>query len=222
MTEHKEISAVVFDFGGVLTTTTMPERVRPLVAELGVPWSALEEGFAKYRKLMDGGYMDYNEMYSKIWADAGVTVDAETQAKILAEDVASYLYGNARTVKWMAALKAAGYGIGILTNMCTEFADKFREHFPECIALADEVVSANTTKPESFGLSIIEAYAMNRPVRAKRFGGAAEVMAAVEAARAPSFREAVLALYGSDRFAARTLAAYRELAGDGREGMAKA
>ena len=140
MTEHKEISAVVFDFGGVLTTTTMPERVRPLVAELGVPWSALEEGFAKYRKLMDGGYMDYNEMYSKIWADAGVTVDAETQAKILAEDVASYLYGNARTVKWMAALKAAGYGIGILTNMCTEFADKFREHFPECIALADAMV----------------------------------------------------------------------------------
>jgi len=82
---------------------------------------------------------------------------------------------------------------------------------PECLSIADEVVSANTTKPESFGLSIVEAYAMNKPVRAKRFGGAAEVMEAVENAGARSFREAVLPLYGVDRFAERTLAVYREL-----------
>ena len=51
---------------------------------------------------------------------------------------------------------------------------------PECISIADEIVSANTTKPETFGLSVIEAYAMNKTVRAKRFGGVAEVMEAVE------------------------------------------
>ena len=83
---------------------------------------------------------------------------------------------------------------------------------PECLAIADEVISANTTKPESFGLSVIEAYAMNRPVRARRFGGVAEVMAAVEAAGAPSLRDAVLSLYGIDKFTERTLAAYREVA----------
>jgi len=81
---------------------------------------------------------------------------------------------------------------------------------PECISLADEVVSANTTKPESFGLSIVEAYAMNKPVRAKRFGGAAEVMEAVERRGAASFREAVIALYGMERFAKQTLAVYRQ------------
>lgn len=81
---------------------------------------------------------------------------------------------------------------------------------PECIAVADEVVSANTVKPESFGLSIIEAYAMNKPVRAKRFGGAAEVMDAVAASGAPSYREAVLRLYGAGQFAERILAVYRE------------
>ena len=81
---------------------------------------------------------------------------------------------------------------------------------PECIAIADEIVSANTTKPETFGLSVIEAYAMNKPVRAKRFGGVAEVMEEVEKAGKPTLREAVIALYGQDLQAERTLAAYRE------------
>ena len=85
-----------------------------------------------------------------------------------------------------------------------------QEKIPECISIADEIVSANTTKPETFGLSVIEAYAMNKPVLAKRFGGVAEVMAAVEKAGKPTLREAVIALYGQDLQAERTLAAYRE------------
>ena len=85
-----------------------------------------------------------------------------------------------------------------------------QEKIPECISIADEIVSANTTKPETFGLSVIEAYAMNKPVRAKRFGGVAEVMAAVEAAGKPTLRDAVLSLYGLGRQAERTCAAYRE------------
>ena len=85
-----------------------------------------------------------------------------------------------------------------------------QEKIPECISIADEIVSANTTKPETFGLSVIEAYAMTKPVRAKRFGGVAEVMEAVEKAGKPTLREAVIALYGQDLQAERTLAAYRE------------
>ena len=82
---------------------------------------------------------------------------------------------------------------------------------PECLAIADEVVSANVTKPETFGLSIAEAYAMNKPVRVlRRFGGVAEVMDAVEQSGCATTREAVIKLYGPDRHAAQTLAVYRE------------
>lgn len=81
---------------------------------------------------------------------------------------------------------------------------------PECISIADEIVSANTTKPETFGLSVIEAYAMNKPVRAKRFGGVAEVMEAVEKAGKPTLREAVVSLYAPCLQAERTISAYRE------------
>ena len=84
---------------------------------------------------------------------------------------------------------------------------------PECISIADEIVSANTVKPETFGLSVIEAYAMNKPVRAKRFGVVAEVMEAVEKVNASSLREAVRTLYSSELQAERTLELYREVVG---------
>ena len=85
-----------------------------------------------------------------------------------------------------------------------------QEKISECISIADEIVSANTTKPETFGLSVIEAYAMNKPVRAKRFGGVAEVMEAVEKAGKPTLREAVKALYSFEFQRERTIVAYRE------------
>ena len=85
-----------------------------------------------------------------------------------------------------------------------------QEKIPECIAVADEIVSANTTKPETFGLAVVEAYAMDKPVRARRFGGVGEVMADVERSGCASLREAVMKLYGLERYSAQTLAVYRE------------
>lgn len=83
---------------------------------------------------------------------------------------------------------------------------------PECLSIATEVVSGNVTKPESFGLSVIEAYAMGKSVRClKRFGGTAEVMDAVAASSEADLRTAVSALYGFDRFAEATMELYLEL-----------
>lgn len=77
---------------------------------------------------------------------------------------------------------------------------------PECLSLADEVVSGNVTKPESFGLSVVEAYAMNKPVRVlKKFGGTAEIMEDVAALGRTTLREAVAELYGTETTIQRTL-----------------
>lgn len=140
---HKpKISGVVFDFGGVMTSSTMPERVRRCVDELGIEWRHLERGFARYRRLMDGGYINIDQMYDLIWADADITLSPEMHARILEEDFASFLdeYRNLRTLDWMRALKSRGYRIGILTNMPKEFAVRFRKTFPEFIATADAMV----------------------------------------------------------------------------------
>lgn len=46
----------------------------------------------------------------------------------------------------------------------------------ECLSLADVVVSSNVKKPEAFGRSMAEALAMGRPVVARAFGGALDVV----------------------------------------------
>ena len=46
----------------------------------------------------------------------------------------------------------------------------------ECLSLANVLVSSNTVKPEAFGRSMAEALAMGRPVVAKAFGGALDIV----------------------------------------------
>ena len=46
----------------------------------------------------------------------------------------------------------------------------------ECLSLSSVVVSSNTRKPEAFGRSMAEALAMGRPVVAKAFGGALDIV----------------------------------------------
>lgn len=137
-----KISGVVFDFGGVMTTSTMPERVRRCVAEFGVDWAHLEKGFARYRRLMDGGFLTMDEMYDLIWADADIALPADVKARILEEDYASFLenYRNLKTLEWMKALKASGRKIGILSNQSADFARRFRKVFPDFIALSNATV----------------------------------------------------------------------------------
>ncbi len=104
---------------------------------------------------------------------------------------------------------------------------------PECLALATVVVSGNVAKPESFGLTIVEAQLMNCAVIARRFGGAAELIEdgksglLVEDAEGflpaiekvlkgewqpvADLRERTLRRFNAGRFAAETLAAYAEV-----------
>ena len=113
--------------------------------------------------------------------------------------------------KYLESLKKLAFAVHLHPSPSPVVFAGPQEKIPECIAIADEIVSGNVTKPETFGLSVVEAYAMNRPVRvARRFGGVAEVMEAVEQAGCSTLREAVLKLYGLDTFAERTTAAYRE------------
>ena len=127
---------------------------------------------------------------------------------------------------YLASLKrlAAEVGIGRLTV----FAGG-ESRIPECLSLASVVVSANTRKPESFGLSMAEALMMNKPVVAKAFGGALDIVrhgedgllvrdddfaAAIERVRGMAFgdlRQAILRRFNGRVLAGRTMAVYREV-----------
>lgn len=105
----------------------------------------------------------------------------------------------------------------------------------ECLSIADVVVSSNVKKPEAFGRSMAEALAMGRPVVARAFGGAldvvrdgldgvlvgesadypaafAEAIGRVAGMRFGDLRASALERFSFDRMVERSLAVYRELA----------
>ena len=107
----------------------------------------------------------------------------------------------------------------------------------ECLAMADMVVSSNTRKPEAFGRSMMEALAMGKPVVAKAFGGALDIVEdgvngalvpadTLEGDEAEAFaraiarvsrmtfgdlRAAALEKFSFERMIERTMAVYKEL-----------
>ena len=136
-----KIEAAVFDFGGVMTTSTMPMRVIELAEAKGIDWGVFKRGFDALRLDYDAGRITLAEMYDLIWRDAGIVVDAGTNAAFMEADDRSWCYRNERTLAWMKALKSRGYKIGILTNMAPRFArEHFRSAFADFIAQADAMV----------------------------------------------------------------------------------
>lgn len=135
-----KISAAVFDFGGVMTSCATPVRVKEIVDAAGLPWNAVTDGFAKYRRDYDIGEITVAEFYDRLWRDAGVEVSAAVRAAIEEADTASFLHPNAGTLDFMRSLKERGFKIGILTNMPRELAPRFRERFAGTVALTDALV----------------------------------------------------------------------------------
>ena len=108
----------------------------------------------------------------------------------------------------------------------------------ECLSVADVVVSSNVKKAEAFGRSMAEALAMGRPVVAKAFGGAldivepgvngefvkegtpeefAEAIAKCAAAKYGDIRSAALEKFSFERMVESSLAVYREVHSQSKE-----
>lgn len=136
----KKITACVFDFGGVMTARTMPEKVKPVAERLGIGWGAVTDGYAKYRRQLDGNFISFGEMYDLILADNDIEVTPDDLTEMIKADIESFCARNEETLAFMRSLKDRGYKIGILTNMPTDFVASFRENFGDYIALADALV----------------------------------------------------------------------------------
>mgnify|MGYP002869800307 CR=1 FL=1 len=94
-----KISAVVFDFGGVMTTTTMPQRVVELAKEKGIDWNVFADGFNAHRLEYDAGRITLEELYARIWSDVGLSVSAETTAAFMEADDVSPSLAQARELR---------------------------------------------------------------------------------------------------------------------------
>ena len=181
-----QVDGVVFDFGGVISVSPREGwSLYPFCAARGVGRAAVDAGWARYRHLWDGGFISFEEMYRRMFADAGVGISDADLAELWEIDAVAWIRDlRADTLELMRALKARGRRIGILTNMSPDFHERlFVPRAAAYRALADaEVVSGleRLYKPER-PIYDLMARRMGLPPGRLLFGD--DTPATVEAAR---------------------------------------
>ena len=146
MSDSNRVSACVFDFGGVMTLATMPDKVRTTLDRLGVEWSVVTEGYAKFRRQLDGNFISFDDMYDLIFADNDIELSESDKKELIENDISSFHPCNEKTLAFMREIKERGYKIGILTNMPTAFVPSFKKYYKDFIALADAMVISGEEK----------------------------------------------------------------------------
>ena len=145
---------VVFDFGGVISVSPMEGwELYPFCAARGVDRTTVAAGWKRYRHLWDGGFISFDEMYRRIFADAGVEISAVDLEELWEIDAVGWIRNlRPETLDLMRMLKAQGKKLGILSNMSPDFYDRlFVPRAADYRALADvEVISGleKLYKPE--------------------------------------------------------------------------
>ena len=145
---------VVFDFGGVISVSPMEGwELYPFCAARGVDRTTVAAGWKRYRHLWDGGFISFDEMYRRIFADAGVEISAADLEELWEIDAVGWIRDlRPETLDLMRMLKAQGKKLGILSNMSPDFHDRlFVPRAADYRALADvEVISGleKLYKPE--------------------------------------------------------------------------
>lgn len=145
---------VVFDFGGVISVSPMEGwELYPFCAARGVDRTTVAAGWKRYRHLWDGGFISFDEMYRRIFADAGVEISAADLEELWEIDAVGWIRNlRPETLDLMRMLKAQGKKLGILSNMSPDFHDRlFVPRAADYRALADvEVISGleKLYKPE--------------------------------------------------------------------------
>ena len=115
------------------------------------------DGWKAHRRALDADDVDAQGLYRLIAADRGETLPQTTLDALKQLDYDSWSVPNPETLAWARELKAAGFRIGILTNMPTGFIPWFDRCAHDFRALADaEVISGveriTKPKPEIYAL----------------------------------------------------------------------
>jgi putative hydrolase of the HAD superfamily len=119
--------AVVFDFGKVISFPPDPGIMDELASVAGIEVKTMDALVWAYRGEYDRGVLNGKDYYRTM---LGPLVDDATLEQLVRIDLGSWKRINPDTVILMEDIKAAGYTLGILSNMPREFLDWARESLP--------------------------------------------------------------------------------------------
>ena len=104
----KEIKAVVFDYGKVISFPPADGVMDEIAALAGLKWELLEPLYRKFRGEYDRGKLTASGFYRLILEQLEVSIDEKNLKKMGELDIDSWKRINLETVKLMEEVKKAG------------------------------------------------------------------------------------------------------------------
>lgn len=129
-----KIRSVVFDFGNVICFPPAKEKIERAAADAGLPVDTFLAAMWKDRLPYDGGTTP-QEYWRGVAAHASTEFDDSLIERMVQHEIGFWNTFDARVFEWIKTLRAAGFTIGILSNLPHPIASRLRatpgflEHF---------------------------------------------------------------------------------------------
>ncbi len=114
---NKEITAVIFDCGQVITHAQNKDIARTMAELLGIPWKEFPRAYTSVRGEYDRGTLDARSYWDMVAAPFGKKVDQDLAARLAVLDMDSWFSINIEVVDIIIRLKKEGYRLLMLSNM---------------------------------------------------------------------------------------------------------
>jgi len=111
------VSAVLFDYGMVLSMVPEALDWRALERVLGAEEKPFQAAYWKYRDAYDRGALSATAYWETVARDLEKTIDAEVLRRLINADTAVWTQPNVEMMEWAARLNRAGIKTGILSNI---------------------------------------------------------------------------------------------------------
>lgn len=118
-----KIEAVIFDYGKVLSLDQCSDRVANMAELLTTPREQFLSSYWSYRLDYDRGDLNAEAYWGNVGSQLARQVDSDTRARLVEEDIRSWLRPNHDMIGWALELHTAGLLIGLLSNMPSDLAE---------------------------------------------------------------------------------------------------
>jgi putative hydrolase of the HAD superfamily len=123
------ITAVIFDYGRVLSNSEDPVAKERMIALSGLDETRLFESYWRFRHEYDLGRLNGNTYWANVARDAGTTFTPEQVENLIETDILMWTSLNEEMLAWVVALQDAGFPTAILSNMGGEMLRYMRQEF---------------------------------------------------------------------------------------------
>jgi putative hydrolase of the HAD superfamily len=120
------LSAVIFDFGGVLCFHPSSDRFAPIANLFGLTTSELIPLFWARRAEYDASRLDAREYWASIAEAAGQKFDSASLPRLIRLEVDLWNNFDGRVLQWAADLRAHGLRTAILSNLPHALGEELR------------------------------------------------------------------------------------------------